>query len=110
VSALLAAFMLASQPSAPMPEHILRFHYYRLVVFQQRARDLHCEASDLDRTLEQIRRRLNERYGKDAFKPWDTQPGGPGDCRSILSVYRLNLEGFRRDAEAALNAPVPGPS
>ena len=110
MSALLAAFMLATQPAAPLPQHILRFHYYRLVVFQQRARELHCEAGDLDRALEKIRRRLNRRYGKDAFKPWDPAPGGPGDCRSILNVYRRNLEGFRRDAEAALNAPAQAAS
>jgi hypothetical protein len=85
----MAAFLLASQPAAPLPEHVLRFHYYRLVVFQQRARELNCEARDLDRALERIRRRLNKRYGKDAFKPWNPGPGEPGDCASILGSYRL---------------------
>jgi hypothetical protein len=107
VSALLAAFMLASQPAAPLPEHVLRFHYYRMVVFQQRARELHCGAADLDRALEKIRRRLNKRYGKNAFTAMDHSPGGPGDCGVILMVYRRNLEEFRMQADAALNAPAP---
>jgi hypothetical protein len=110
VTGLLAAFLLASQPAAPLPEHVLRFHYYRLVFFQQRARALHCEATDLDRALEQVRRRLNKRFGKDSFKPWNTEPGGAGDCESILMGYRLNLAGFRKDVDAALNAPAPAES
>ncbi|HMJ93866.1 MAG TPA: hypothetical protein VK472_07180 [Allosphingosinicella sp.] len=110
MSLVLAAFMLASQPAAPMPEHVLRFHYYRVVAFQARARELHCEAGDLDRELEQVRRRLNRRYGKDAFKPFAPEPGGPGDCLILLRGYRSNLDGFRKDAEAALNAPSPAAS
>lgn len=110
MSVLLAALMLASQPAAPLPENVLRFHYYRLVFFQHRARELKCEARDLDRGLEEVRRRLNKRYGKDAFRPWVPEPGGPGDCGSILMSYRLNLDGFRKDAEAALNAPTPAAS
>ena len=107
MSALIAAFMLAGQPAAALPEHILRFHYYRMVVFQQRARELHCGAADLDRELEIIRRRLNKRFGKNAFTPTEHQPGGPGDCYIILNVYRHNLEEFRMRADATLNAPAP---
>ena len=107
MSALLAAFMLASQPAPPLPEHVLRFHYYRLVFFQQRARELDCAAGDLDRALEKIRRRLNKRYGKEAFTPKDGPPGGPGDCHVILNGYRHNLEEFRLRADAALDAPRP---
>ena len=110
MSALLAALMLASQPAPPLPEHILRFHYYRMVVFQQRARELNCGAGGLDRELEKIRRRLNKRYGKDAFTPKEHEHGGPGDCAIILNVYRHNLEEFRLRADAALNAPAPAPA
>lgn len=109
MSVLLAAAMLAGQP-APRPPVDLLFGYYRMVVFQQRARELHCRAGDLDRALEQIRRRLNKRYGKKAFSPREHPPGGPGDCGVILSVYRVNLAGFRRDAEAVLSAPAPAPA
>ena len=107
MSALLAALMLASQPAAPMPEHVLRFHYYRLVFFQKRARQLNCDSDDLDTRLEKIRRRLNKRFGKDSFRPSDDPPDGFGDCSVILNVYRRNLEIFSRDAETALDAPRP---
>ena len=110
MSALLAALMLASQPAAPMPEHVLRFNYYRLVFFQQRARQLNCEANELDRALEKLRRRLNKRFGKDAFKPGQPPQVGPGDCYIILSGYRRNLEEFRLWADAALDAPAPEPA
>lgn len=108
MSLLLAALMIASEPpAAPMPEHVLRFNYYRVVVFQARARELKCEAVELDEELEQIRRRLNRRYGKDAFKPFAPESGGPGDCQILLGGYRRNLDGFRKDVETALNAPEP---
>ena len=110
MSWLLAAFMLASQPAAAKPPPGLVFSYYRIVVFQHWARERHCEARDLDRALEQVRRRLNKRYGKGAFRPWVPEPGGPSDCGSILMSYRLHLDGFRKDAEAALNAPAPAAS
>jgi hypothetical protein len=110
MSLLLAAAMLGSQSAPPRPPVDLLFSYYRMVVFQQRARELHCQAGDLDRALEQVRRRLNKRYGKNAFSPREHPPGGPGDCDVILTVYRVNLAGFRRDAEAALSAPAPGPA
>ena len=110
MSALLAAFMLASQPAAPPPPLPLLFNYYRMAFFQERARELHCAAGDLDRALEKIRRRLNRRYGKDAFSPKTHPPGGPGDCGVILMVYRRNLEEFRMQADAALDAPAPAAS
>ena len=105
MSLVLAALMAASQPAAPMPEHVLRFHFYRVLVFRQRARELGCGAGELDRQLEQIRSRLNRRFGKDAFAHQQFPPGGPGDCGILLSGYRRNLDGFRKDAEAALDAP-----
>jgi hypothetical protein len=106
MSLALAILMLAGRAPPPEPPPGLLFGYYRMVVFQQRARELHCGAGDLDRALEDIRSRLNKRFGKKAFSPPRHPSAGPGDCGVILSVYRVNLADFRRQAEAALNAPA----
>ena len=106
---MLAIAMLGSPAALPPPPPGLLFGYYRMFAFQQRARELHCGAGDLDRELQAIRRRLIARYGKKPFSPAKPPPGGPGDCGTALSVYRVNLADFRREAAAALDAPASGP-
>jgi hypothetical protein len=110
MSFVLAVALLGSQAAPPPAPPGLLFGYYRMVAFQQRARELHCGAGGLDGELEAIRRQLIRRYGKKPFSVPTPPPGGPGDCGAIIAVYRVNLADFRRDAETALNAPTPGPS
>jgi hypothetical protein len=92
----------------PEPPPGLLFGYYRMFAFQQRAKELGCPAGALDGELEAIRKRLMHRYGKKPFSPPKPPPGPPGDCYSVLMVYRVNLADFRKQAEAALAAPLPG--
>jgi hypothetical protein len=111
MSLLLALALAGSQIAAPPePPPGLLFGFFRMVVFRDRAKELHCASGELDREFEGIRRQLARRYGKKAFTPPEHPPGGPGDCGVVLSVYRVNLADFRRDAEAALRAPAPSPS
>jgi hypothetical protein len=109
MSLALAAAMLAGQ-AMPEPPPGLLFGYYRMFAFQQRAKELHCPAGNLDSELEALRKQLIRRYGKKPFSPLKPPSGGPGDCYVMLSVYRANLPGFRKQVEADLAAPVPGVS
>jgi len=103
---VLAMLMLGGQAAVPPPPGLL-FGFYRMVAFEQRAKELGCGAHDLDREFEAIRRQLARRYGKKPFSRPKIPPGGVGDCYSAVSVYRVNLADFRRDAAAAL-AAAPG--
>ncbi|MEA3004425.1 MAG: hypothetical protein QOH81_3213 [Sphingomonadales bacterium] len=107
MSLALAAAMLAGQAAMPEPPPGLLFGYYRMFAFQQRAKELHCPAGNLDSELETIRTQLIRRYGKKPFSPPRPPPGGPGDCETAVVVYRVNLTDFRKEAAAALAAPVP---
>jgi hypothetical protein len=108
MSLLALALLLTASAPASLPEAPpgLAFGQIRMQVFQHRAHELHCPSGDLDRELEQIVRRLQDRYGKKAFPAHKVPAGGPGDCFVVLSVYRVNLADFRKVAEAALKAPA----
>ena len=106
MSLMLAIAMLASPAASSEPPPGLLFGYYRIFAFQQRAKELGCAAGDLDREFQEIRRELIRRYGKKPFSPAKPPPGGPGDCHVAVSVYRVNLADFRREAAAALGAPA----
>jgi hypothetical protein len=99
--------MLASQAATPPPPPGLVFGFHRMVVFQQRARELGCAAGHLDGEFEATRKRLIRRYGKKAFAKPKIPHGGPGDCFVAVSVYRVNLADFRKEAEAALSGQAP---
>jgi len=89
----------------------LLFSFYRMNVFRERAKELHCDARDLDRELEGIRHQLARRYGEKPFSPPEHPPSGAaGDCSVMLMVYRRNMADFRREAAAALSAPAPPPT
>jgi hypothetical protein len=107
VSVALALALLAAPVAAPAPPPGLMFGFFRMVVFRDRARELGCGARDLDAGFEAIRKRLAKRYGKKAFSPPKHPSGGPGDCGAMVSVYRVNLADFRRQADAALATPAP---
>ena len=110
MSLFLAVAMLGSQaaaPSLPRPPLGLLFNYYRMNAFRERAQELHCDARDLDRELEGIRRQLARRYGEQPFSPPEHPPSGAaGDCSIMLMVYQRNMADFRKDAAAALSAPA----
>jgi hypothetical protein len=110
VSVALALALSAAPVAAQEPPPGLMFGFFRMVVFRDRARELGCGAGDLDAEFEAIRKRLAKRYGKKAFAPPKHPSGGPGDCFVAVSVYRVNLGDFRRQAEAALATPAPSPS
>jgi hypothetical protein len=107
MSILLAAALMAAPPAPPSPPPGLLFGYFRMTVFQQRAKALKCGSADLDREFDAIVKRLAERYGKKVFTAPNHPSDGPGDCHIILSVYRVNLSDFRKQAEETLNAPTP---
>ncbi|HEX8580268.1 MAG TPA: hypothetical protein VF655_11840 [Allosphingosinicella sp.] len=94
----------AAPPAAAPPPPGLQFGYFRMLAFQQRARELHCGAGDLDSQFAAIRKKLVARYGKAVFGTPKMPKGGPGDCSVALSVYRVNLADFRKEADAALAA------
>ena len=99
---MIAALLLAASPAAPPPG--LQFAFFRMAAFRQRVIESNCGA-DLD-TLDGLRKRLAQRFGKQAFA-WPKVPSTPpGDCRMVSSVFDVNLADFRRDAEAALAAPA----
>jgi hypothetical protein len=104
---ILVALALAGAPAAEAGAAAppgLSFGFIRMAVFRQRARELGCRAGDLDGELEAIRKRLAARFGKKAFAYPKVPHSGPGDCFTALSIYRVNLGTFRREAEAALGA------
>lgn len=103
----MALLLAQASPTAAPPG--LQFGFFRMAAFRQRAKDSGCERGALDAELDGLRERLFKVYGK-AFA-WPKVPkSGPGDCRMVESVYRVNLADFRREAEAALAVParVPG--
>lgn len=100
--ALALALLAAPAALPPPPPPGLVFGFYRLVVFQKRAKQLRCGANELDHEFEVIRKKLVQRYGKKAFAPPEVPTGGFGDCGAAISVYRVNLADFRKEAEAAL--------
>jgi hypothetical protein len=104
---LLFALAMAAGQAAPPPPPGLLFGFFRMAAFRQRAKELHCAAGDLDGQLEAIRGRLVRRYGKKAFAYPKIPSSGPGECYVAVSVYRVNLADFVREADAALNAPAP---
>jgi len=109
MSLSLALLLVAAAPPPEVPPG-LQFGYIRMAVFQQRAKELHCGAGQLDGEFAAIRKKLVARYGKKAFGKPKIPNGGPGDCFSALSVYRVNLADFRKQAEAALAAaPAAAP-
>jgi hypothetical protein len=111
MSILVAAALLAAPVAPPpTPPPGLLFGYFRMTVFQQRAKALRCGAGELDRDFDAIVKRLADRYGRNVFTAPRHPSGGPGDCSVILSVYRVNLADFRKQAEAALQAPPPAPA
>jgi hypothetical protein len=103
LSLLLAlALAEATAPVAPPPG--LQFSFWRMAAFKSRAKQLGCGAGALDGELEDIRKQLAKRYGKDVFA-WPKSPppaGRDGDCYVALMVYRTNLGDFKREAAAAL--------
>jgi hypothetical protein len=101
-SALLV--MAASQaPAIDPPPPGLQFGFGRMAVFRAWAHELRCGATDLDRTFDDLRGQLVARFGEAAFKiPEVPKGGGPGDCRDALSLYRVNMEDWRREVAAAL--------
>jgi hypothetical protein len=105
VSLILAA-VLAGASQAPPPPGLL-IGFYRMLAFQQRARELNCGAGDLDDQLAELRRQLIDRYGKKTFSPPKQPPTGlPGTCLSAITVYRVNLVDFRKEVAAALATPI----
>ncbi len=97
----LAAALLTSEPPPPG----LLFGYYRMLAFEKRSQASRCGTGDLDRELDGLRDRLAARYGKTPFSP-PAQPVMPGECSTIVTVYRVNLADFRKEAEAALASPT----
>ena len=101
------ALLAQASPTAAPPG--LQFGFFRMAAFRQRAKDLACERGALDAELDSLHERLAKVYGKQAFA-WPKVPkSGPGDCRMVESVYRVNLADFRREAEAALAVPARAP-
>jgi hypothetical protein len=107
---MLSTFALMLLQVAPAPPPGLQFGFYRMAAFQQRAKELRCNRGALDAEFEMLRKRLAERYGKQAFKLPKIPNSGPGDCGSAESVYRVNLADFRKEVEAVLSSPAPPPS
>jgi hypothetical protein len=105
MSLVLALAMLAGPAALPPPPPGLQFGFFRMVAFRDRAKELRCPAGQLDQEFESLRKRLAKKYGKKAFANPKHPPSGPGDCFVVLSVYRVNLADFRREAEKALAAP-----
>ena len=105
MSVLLASLLLGASPAAEAPGG-LQFSFWRMASFKSRAADLRCNAKELDRELEQVRKQLAARYGAKAFA-WPKIPKGQGpkggDCYSVVMVYRTNLADFKREAAAALS-------
>ena len=104
IEAIASALMVMAVPqtsAAELPPG-LQFGFWRMAAFRARARELHCGAGDLDRTFEDLRRQLVARFGEDAFKVPEVPKGGPGECSVALSVYRVNLDDWRREVAAAL--------
>jgi hypothetical protein len=106
-AALLPISLLLGGAAPEPPPPGLQFGFHRMVVFQQRARELGCAAGHLDGEFEAIRKRLVRRFGKKAFAKPKIPPGGPGECFVALSIYRVNLADFVKEAEAALQSPAP---
>lgn len=106
---MLAAFaMLLAQPVAtPVPPPGLQFGFFRMAAFRHRAKELRCNSGALDAQFEALRKRLAKRYGKQAFALPKIPSSGPGDCRAAEVVYRVNLDDFRREVEAALASSPP---
>jgi len=106
ISATLALVLIQASPAATEPPPGLQFGFFRMAAFRQRVKDLGCNRGQLDAELEDLRKRLAARYGKKAFS-WPKIPNsGPGDCRSVEMVYRVNLVDFRKAVDTALAAPV----
>lgn len=100
---IVTALLLGASASALTPPPGLQFGFYRMAAFRQRVIESGCSA-DLD-TLEDLRRRLAERFGKRAFT-WPNVPtSAPGDCSAVSSVYTVNLADFRKEAAVALAIP-----
>lgn len=106
---MIALLALSLQAAAPAPPPGLVFGYYRMLAFRSRARSSGCGTGDLDGELNATVKALGKRYGKKAFEAPKVPASPPGDCGVIRDVYRVNLADFRRDAAAALAAPVPTP-
>ena len=94
-----------AQDVATPPRGDILFGFYRVKAFRERSDDLRCGGNDkraADAEMDSIRHRLIERYGKAAFSPPRGQPSGPGDCRVVMTVYRTNLNDYRKLVDVTL--------